>query len=51
MEEVVRNEKSLYKLVVSDFNAVIGMSLEKEFRTEKFRGLEPVSIEFLRVGG
>ena len=36
MEEVVRNEKSFYKYVVGDFNAKIGMPLEKEYRIGNF---------------
>ena len=36
MEQVVRNEKSFYKFVVGDFNAKIGMPLEKEYRIGKF---------------
>ncbi|VDN19378.1 unnamed protein product [Cylicostephanus goldi] len=36
VKEVVRNEKSFQKFVVGDFNAKIGMPLEKEYRIRKF---------------
>ncbi|KAK6762618.1 hypothetical protein RB195_023370 [Necator americanus] len=34
--EVVRNEKSFYKLVVGDFNAKLGKATEKEYRIGRF---------------
>ena len=40
VEEVVRNEKSFYKFVVGDFNAKIGMPLEREYRIGYRRSLD-----------
>ncbi|KAK6752033.1 hypothetical protein RB195_003449 [Necator americanus] len=36
LEEVVRNEKSFYKLVVGDFNAKLGKATKEEYRIGRF---------------